>query len=66
MQFCCFSELFSSSPRNPLNGLLTGPPKSGEEDEVRFGLTSEEGLNDGLAFPFVHLAIALALTAQTG
>ncbi|KEQ51785.1 Sodium/hydrogen exchanger [Sphingobium chlorophenolicum] len=25
-----------------------GPPKTGEEDEVRFGLTSEAGLNDGL------------------
>lgn len=43
-----------------------GPPKTGEEDEVRFGLTSEAGLNDGLAFPFVHLAIALALAASTG
>ncbi|OUM41179.1 cation:proton antiporter [Arthrobacter sedimenti] len=29
----------------------------GAEDEVRFGLTSEAGLNDGLAFPFVYLAI---------
>ena len=43
-----------------------GPPKSGEEDEVRFGLTSEAGLNDGFAFPFVHLAIALAAAASTG
>ncbi|MFB9313714.1 cation:proton antiporter [Nocardioides plantarum] len=25
--------------------------------EVRFALTSEAGLNDGLAFPFVHLAV---------
>jgi len=31
------------------------------EDEVRFGLTSEAGLNDGLAFPFVYLAIALSM-----
>ncbi|OQW40952.1 MAG: cation transporter [Proteobacteria bacterium SG_bin5] len=38
-----------------------GPPKSGEEDEVRFGLTSEAGLNDGLAFPFVNLALAMGL-----
>ncbi len=37
-----------------------GPPRSGEEDEVRFTLTAEAGLNDGLAFPFVNLAIALA------
>jgi NhaP-type Na+/H+ or K+/H+ antiporter len=28
-----------------------------ERDEVRFALTSEAGLNDGLAFPFVHLSI---------
>ena len=41
-----------------------GPPKSGEEDEVRFGLTSEAGLNDGLAFPFVNLAIALAAASS--
>lgn len=32
-----------------------------KEDEVRFGLTSEAGLNDGLAFPFVYLAIALSV-----
>ena len=30
-------------------------------DEVRFALTSEAGLNDALAFPFVHAAIALSL-----
>lgn len=37
-----------------------GLPRSGDEDEVRFGLTSEAGLNDALAFPFVHLAILAA------
>lgn len=31
-----------------------------EEDEVRFALTSEAGLNDGLAFPFVYAAVFLA------
>lgn len=30
------------------------------DDEVRFALTSEAGLNDGLAFPFTNLAIAFA------
>ncbi len=30
-----------------------------ESDEVRFALTSEAGLNDGLAFPFVYAAIFL-------
>lgn len=40
----------------------TGPPTQGEDGETRFGLTSEAGLNDGLAFPF----IALAITVQQG
>jgi len=31
-----------------------------EDDEVRFALTSEAGLNDGMAFPFVQAAILLA------
>jgi NhaP-type Na+/H+ or K+/H+ antiporter len=38
-------------------------PESAHEDEVRFALTSEAGLNDGLAFPFVFAAIALAAGA---
>lgn len=33
----------------------------GEEDEVTFALSSEAGLNDGFAFPFTNLAIAVAL-----
>ncbi|MGI5499773.1 cation:proton antiporter [Lentzea sp. CA-135723] len=32
-----------------------------DEDEARFGLTSEAGLNDGLAFPFTYAAIAISL-----
>ncbi|GAB2565400.1 cation transporter [Paractinoplanes abujensis] len=36
------------------------------EDEVRFALTSEAGLNDGLAFPFVYAAIAMAGTTGLG
>ena len=34
--------------------------KIDEDDEVRFALTSEAGLNDGLAFPFVYAAIFVA------
>ncbi|SEV87136.1 cation:proton antiporter [Natrinema salifodinae] len=33
----------------------------GHEDEVRFALTSEAGLNDGFAFPFTNLAVAMAI-----
>jgi NhaP-type Na+/H+ or K+/H+ antiporter len=58
----------SLAPTDPVLAadVQVGPPKSGEEDEVRFGLTSEAGLNDGFAFPFVNLAIALGLSAATG
>ncbi|MGH9271628.1 MAG: cation:proton antiporter, partial [Ilumatobacteraceae bacterium] len=34
--------------------------RADDEDDVRFTLTSEAGLNDGLAFPFVYAAIAMA------
>jgi NhaP-type Na+/H+ or K+/H+ antiporter len=37
-----------------------------ESDEVRFALTSEAGLNDGLAFPFVYAAIFLASLGSFG
>jgi NhaP-type Na+/H+ or K+/H+ antiporter len=50
------------APTDPVlaSDVQVGPPRSGDEDEVRFGLTSEAGLNDALAFPFVHLAILAA------
>ncbi len=41
-------------------------PGQGGEDPVRFGLTSEAGLNDGLAFPFVWLAVAMAVAFNSG
>jgi len=41
-------------------------PQEGGEDTVRFALTSEAGLNDGFAFPFVHLTIVLSLAATAG
>ncbi len=40
----------------------TGSPGKGEE--VRFALTSEAGLNDGLAFPFAMLAPAVARPSE--
>lgn len=56
------------APTDPVlaSDIQVGPPGSGEEDETRFALTSEAGLNDGLAFPFVNLAIALALATTSG
>lgn len=41
-------------------GPQTGDHEVDERDELRFTLTSEAGLNDGLAFPFVFAAILLA------
>ncbi len=56
------------APTDPVlaSEVQVGEPADGEEgfdreDEVRFGLTSEAGLNDGLAFPFVYLAITMSL-----
>lgn len=37
-----------------------GPPLEGQENPVRFTLTTEAGLNDGLAFPFVYLGLIIA------
>lgn len=50
------------APTDPVlaSDVQVGPPKSGEEDDTRFALTSEAGLNDGLAFPFVMAAIAMS------
>lgn len=41
------------------DGEALGEPVD-EKDDVRFALTSEAGLNDGLAFPFVTAAVLLA------
>ncbi|WP_105031303.1 cation:proton antiporter [Arthrobacter ruber] len=55
------------APTDPVlaSEVQVGEPSESEEDleaedEVRFGLTSEAGLNDGLAFPFVYLAILIS------
>ena len=37
-----------------------------EHNEVRFALTSEAGLNDGLAFPFVYAAIVISAGGAVG
>lgn len=52
----------------PTDPVLASEVKVGEpaadpdeqEDEARFSLTSEAGLNDGLAFPFVYAAVAIS------
>ncbi|BBD98845.1 cation transporter [Sphingobium amiense] len=54
------------APTDPVlaSDIQVGGPGEGKEDEARFALTSEAGLNDGLAFPFIHLAIALSAASS--
>lgn len=51
------------APTDPVlaGGVQVGKPLEGGEEPVRFALTTEAGLNDGLAFPFVHLAVLIAV-----
>ncbi len=56
------------APTDPVlaSDVQVGPPGEGLEDDVRSTLTAEAGFNDGLAFPFVNLAIAVAIANQSG
>lgn len=56
------------APTDPVlaSDVQVSGPGEGVEDDVRFALTSEAGLNDGLAFPFVYLAIALTAASNGG
>jgi len=58
----------SLSPTDPVLAadIQVGAPLEGGEDAVRFALTAEAGLNDGFAFPFVHLAIIISIATATG
>lgn len=51
------------APTDPVlaSDVQVGPPQEGEEHPVRFTLTTEAGLNDGLAFPFVYLGLIVAI-----
>ena len=50
------------APTDPVlaGDVQVGPPQEGSEGPVRFTLTTEAGLNDGLAFPFVYLGLLVA------
>ena len=56
------------APTDPVlaGELGVGPPGEREEAEPAFALTSEAGLNDGLAFPFVLLGLVVAGGAGPG
>jgi NhaP-type Na+/H+ or K+/H+ antiporter len=50
------------APTDPVlaSSVQVGPPGEPDDSEGRFALSSEAGLNDGLAFPFVMLALFIA------
>lgn len=52
----------SLAPTDPVlaRGVQVAGPGEGDRTESHFALTSEAGLNDGLAFPFVLLALFIA------
>ncbi|MGV3510099.1 MAG: cation:proton antiporter [Sphingobacteriaceae bacterium] len=51
------------APTDPVlaSDVQVGPPHDKEKNIVRFGLTAEAGMNDGMAFPFTWLAVTVAL-----
>lgn len=55
------------APTDPVlaTDVQVGGPMTGYEQEEKFALTSEAGLNDGLSFPFVNLAVVLATVGLT-
>jgi len=50
------------APTDPVlaSDVQVGPPNERIKSETKFSLTAEAGLNDGMAFPFVWLAIIIA------
>jgi NhaP-type Na+/H+ or K+/H+ antiporter len=50
------------APTDPVlaSDVQVAPPMEGDRTHVKFALTAEAGMNDGTAFPFTWLAIALA------
>jgi NhaP-type Na+/H+ or K+/H+ antiporter len=53
------------SPTDPVlaTDVQVGDPNEEDRDNAKFSLTAEAGFNDGMAFPFVWLAIAVAMYA---
>lgn len=47
------------APTDPVLASDVQVHNAGDKDRVRFGLTGEGGLNDGIAFPFVMLGLGL-------
>jgi NhaP-type Na+/H+ or K+/H+ antiporter len=55
------------APTDPVlaSDVQVGPPLEKAQDNVRFSLTAEAGMNDGSAFPFTWLAIILMINGYS-
>ncbi len=55
------------APTDPVlaSDVQVGPPLENDKDNTKFTLTAEAGMNDGMAFPFTWLALALVATTAT-
>lgn len=51
------------APTDPVlaSDVQVGPPQQEDKDNVKFTLTAEAGMNDGMAFPFTWLAVTIAV-----
>ncbi len=54
------------APTDPVLASEVQVRNAGDRDRVRFGLTGEGGLNDGIAFPFVMLGLGLVGLHEIG
>ena len=56
------------SPTDPVlaTDVQVGDPNEKDRDNVKFSLTAEAGFNDGMAFPFVWLAILISMSVVDG
>ncbi|MDB5192439.1 MAG: hypothetical protein JWQ96_2002, partial [Segetibacter sp.] len=56
------------APTDPVlaSDVQVGPPLEDNKDNVRFSLSAEGGMNDGMAFPFTWLAITLGIISTNG
>jgi NhaP-type Na+/H+ or K+/H+ antiporter len=56
------------APTDPVlaTDVQVGDPNEKDRDNVKFSLTAEAGFNDGMAFPFVWLAILIAMYTANG
>jgi NhaP-type Na+/H+ or K+/H+ antiporter len=53
------------APTDPVlaSDVQVGPPLEEDKDNIRFSLSAEAGMNDGMAFPFTWLAIVIAMAS---